>query len=63
MVPSDSCLLCEQCVVFVKDVWVRCYHWVGGHAAVMSVNVVEDAVAKEVVQGGAHSFLDRVQGF
>ena len=60
VVPADACLLCEQCLIFVKGGWIVCYHWVGSHASVVSVNVVEYAAAKEVVQCGAHSFLDIV---
>ena len=40
-----------------------CYHWVGSHIAVVAVNIVDDAVAEEVVECGAHYYvLEGVEG-
>ena len=42
MVPSDSSLLGEKCIIFVMRRVVNVDECVGGHITVMSVEIVED---------------------
>ena len=43
MIPSDSSLLGEECIIFVMRRVVNVDECVGGHITVVSAEIVEDA--------------------
>ena len=63
MVPSDSSLLGEKCIIFVMLRVVNVDEGVGGHISVMSMEIVEYTGVEESVQCRAHSFFQDVEGF
>ena len=63
MVPSDSSLLGEKCIIVVVRRVVNVNEGVGGHVAVMSMEIVEYTGVEESVQCRAHSFFQGVEGF
>ena len=63
MVPSDSSLLGEKCIIFVMRRVVNVNEGVGGHITVMSMEIVEYTGVEESVQCRAHSFFQGVEGF
>ena len=63
MVPSDSSLLGEKCIIVVVRRVVNVNEGVGGHVAVMSMEIVEYTGVEESMQCRAHSLFQGVEGF